>query len=307
MAILYTIKRDCDRIRSYTCMYKERIRVKKKPFTLKEFLIISIADLIIAAAVYFFLVPSQAAVSSIAGLAIVLTHVIPLQVSTITFILNIFLLILGFILCGSDFGAKTVYGSLLLSFYLAIFERVLPNYTSMTESPELDVLCYIIVVSFGLSLLFNINASSGGLDIVAKIMNQYLHIEMGRALTISGVCVALSSAFFSDKKIVVLSLIGTYFNGMIVDHFIFNRNLKRRVCIISDKLEEIRQFVIVDLHSGASLYEAIGGYQMEKKLELITIVDKREYQRLMEFVHETDPKAFITVYTVSDIHYVAKK
>ena len=278
----------------------------KKLISPKEFFIITIADCIIAAAVFFFLAPSHAAVSSISGLAIVLTNVVPLHISTITLILNVVLLILGFFLCGSDFGFKTVYGSVLLSGYLAVYEHLFPNYTSITESPELDVLCYILVVSFGLSMLFNINASSGGIDIIAKIMNQYLHIEIGRAMTIAGTCVALSSAFFYDKKIVVLSLLGTYFNGMILDHFIFGHNIKRRVCIISEKLEEIREFIIVNLHSGASLYETTGAYKMENHTELITIVDKYEYQKLMSFLRKTDPNAFITVYTVSDIHYTIK-
>lgn len=280
----------------------------KRTFTMiKDFLYLTIADGIIAAAVFFFLIPSHAAVSSISGLAIVLTNLIPLPMSLITLILNVLLLIVGFFACGSEFGGKTVYTSVLLSGYLAIFERMFPGFTSLTGSAELDVLCYILVVSFGLSILFNRNASSGGLDIVAKIMNQYFHIELGRAMTMAGICVALSTVFFYDKKTVVLSLLGTYFNGMILDHFIFGQNVKKRVCIISEKLEQIRIFLIEDLHSGATLYEATGAYKMEKHVELITIVDKNEYQKLMAFLRKTDPKAFVTVYTVADMHYVVKE
>lgn len=282
------------------------MRKLKQIIPLKDFLLITFADGVIAAAVFFFLIPSHAAISSISGLAIVLANVIPLPISVITLCINVVLLILGILLCGSDFGFKTVYGSVLLSGYLAVFERLFPEFTSFTASPELDVLCYIVVVSFGLSLLFHINASSGGIDIIAKIMNQYLHMEIGTAMTIAGTCVALSSAFFYDTKTVVLSLLGTYFNGLILDHYIFGHKIKRRVCIISDKLEEIRQFVIVDLHSGASLYEAVGAYKLEKHTELITIVDKGEYQKLMAFLRKTDPNAFVTVYTVSDVHYRIK-
>lgn len=266
----------------------------------------TVADGIIGVAVFFFLMPSKAAVSSISGLAIVLTNVIPLPVSLITLVLNSILLVIGFFTCGREFGGKTVYTSLLLSVYLAIFENLFPNYTSLTGSAELDVLCYILVVSMGLAILFNRNASSGGLDIVAKIMNKYFHMEIGRAMTIAGLCVALSTIFFCDTKIVILSLLGTYFNGMLLDHFIFDQNLKRRVCIISEKEEEIRRFLIEEIHSGATMYEAIGAYQMEKHRELITIVDKGEYQKLMAFLRKTDPKAFITVYTVNDMHYVVK-
>ena len=273
----------------------------------KETAILTAAVAIIAAAVYFFLVPSHTSVSSISGLGIVLSNFVPLQLSAITMILNVVLLIIGFITCGREFGVKTVYTSVMLPLFLGLFEIIFPNFGSMTDSQELDVLCYILVVSVGLSILFNRNASSGGLDIVAKIMNKYLHMELGKAMSLSGMCVALSAALVYDKKTVVLSILGTYFNGIVLDHFIFDNNIKRRVCIITKKEEELRQFIIHDLHSGATIYEAIGAYNMEKRREIITIVDKGEYQKLMKFINQEDPKAFITVYNVSNMRYQPKK
>ena len=169
------------------------------------------------------------------------------------------------------------------------------------------MICYILVVSVGLSILFNRNASSGGLDIVAKIMNKYLHMDLGKAMSLSGMCVALSAALVYDKKTVVLSILGTYLNGIVLDHFIFDHNIKRRVCIITKKEEELRNFIINDLHSGATVYEAIGAYNMEKHREIITIVDKSEYQRLMNYMNNEDPKAFVTVYHVSDMRYQPKR
>ena len=274
---------------------------------MKETGILTVAVAIIAAAVYFFLVPSHASVSSISGLGIVLSNFIPLPLSVITMILNVVLLLIGFVTCGKEFGVKTVYTSVMLPVFLGLFEMLFPNFGSMTDSQELDVLCYILVVSVGLSILFNRNASSGGLDIVAKIMNKYLHMELGKAMSLSGMCVALSAALVYDKKTVVLSILGTYFNGIILDHFIFDNNIKRRVCIITKKEEELRQFIIHDLHSGATIYEAIGAYNMEKRREIITIVDKGEYQKLMKFINQEDPKAFITVYNVSNMRYQPKK
>ena len=273
----------------------------------KETVILTVAVAIIAAAVYFFLVPSHTSVSSISGLGIVLCNFVPLQLSAITMILNVVLLIIGFFTCGREFGVKTVYTSVMLPLFLGLFEIIFPNFGSMTDSQELDVLCYILVVSVGLSILFNRNASSGGLDIVAKIMNKYLHMELGKAMSLSGMCVALSAALVYDKKTVVLSILGTYFNGIVLDHFIFDNNIKRRVCIITKKEEELRQFIIHDLHSGATIYEAIGAYKMEKRHEIITIVDKGEYQKLMKFINQEDPKAFITVYNVSNMRYQPKK
>ena len=272
----------------------------------KEALILTGADAIVAAAVYFFLVPSHASVSSISGLGIVLSNFIPLPLSAITMIMNVVLLIIGFITCSKEFGAKTVYTSVMLSVFLALFEALFPNAGSLTGSQELDVLCYILVVSIGISILFNRNASSGGLDIVAKIMNKYLHIELGKAMSLSGMCVALSAALVYDKKTVVLSVLGTYFNGIILDYFIFDYNKKRRVCIITEKEEALRQFIINDLHSGATIYEAIGAYNFEKHNEIITIVDKSEYQKLMSFINREDPKAFITIYNVSSMQYQPK-
>lgn len=274
---------------------------------IKETSILTVGVAIIAAAVYFFLVPSHASVSSISGLGIVLSNFIPLPLSAITMILNVVLLIIGFFTCGREFGVKTVYTSVMLPLFLGVFEGIFPDFGSMTNSQELDVLCYILVVSVGLSILFNRNASSGGLDIVAKIMNKYLHMDLGKAMSLSGMCVALSAALVYDKKTVVLSVLGTYFNGLVLDHFIFDHNIKRRVCIITKKEEELRQFIIHDLHSGATIYESIGAYNMEKRNEIITIVDKGEYQKLMNYMNREDPKAFITVYTVSDIRYQPKR
>ena len=272
----------------------------------KEAAILTGGVAIIAAAVYFFLVPSHASVSSISGLGIVLANFVPLPLSAITMILNVVLLIIGFFTCGREFGVKTVYTSVMLPVFIALFERLFPDIGSLTDSQELDVLCYILVVSVGLSILFNRNASSGGLDIVAKIMNKYLHMELGRAMSLSGMCVALSAALVYDKKTVVLSILGTYFNGLVLDHFIFDNNIKRRVCIITEKEEALRRFILSDLHSGATVYESYGAYNMQKRREIITIVDKSEYQKLMNYMNQEDPQAFITVYTVSAIRYRPK-
>jgi uncharacterized membrane-anchored protein YitT (DUF2179 family) len=138
-------------------------------------------------------------------------------------------------------------------------------------------------------------------------MNKFLHIEMGKAMSISGIAVALTSALCYDTKIVVLSVLGTYFGGMIVDHFIFDLDIKRRVCIISPKLDEILDYILHELHSGATLNEIIGAYDNVPRKEIITIVDKQEFKALMNYVKKIDPKAFITVYAVSEMKYQPKK
>ena len=274
---------------------------------LKEFALITLGTAIVAAAVFFFMLPSHVSVGSGAALAMVLSNFIPLSVSAITLILNVVLLIIGFLLVGKEFGIKTIYCAILLPIMMGILERILPNFQSITQDPLLDVVCYILVVGVGLAILFPRNASSGGLDIVAKIMNKYLRMDLGKAMSYSGMAVALSSAVCYDSKTVVLSLLGTYFGGMLVDHFIFGSHIKRRVCVISEKLDVIIHFVLHDLHSGATLNEIIGAYDNTPRREMIAIVDKQEYRKLMDFVRETDPKAFVTVYAVSDMRYIPKQ
>ena len=280
--------------------------MKKYIATIKEFIMITIATAIVAAAVFFFLVPSNVSVGSISGLAIVIGNFVPLQISAITMILNMGLLIIGFLFVGREFGGKTIYTSILLPVIIGILERVYPNNTSITGDPFQDMICYVFLVSIGLAMLFNRNASSGGLDIVAKLMNKFLHMDLGNAMSVSGMVVALSSGLVYDAKIVVLSVLGTYLNGIVLDHFIFGFNLKKRVCIVSERMEEIRQFILHSLHSGATIYEAYGAYNYDPRREIITIVDKNEYAKLMGFIERVDPNAFVTVYTVNKIIYKPK-
>ena len=273
-----------------------------------EYLIITLGTLVIAGAVFFFLIPSHLAVGSISGLAVVLSRFIPVNVSYLTFGLNAICLILGFLLIGNEFGVKTVYTSLLMPGFLWLLERLFPDFRSLTADPFLDMLCYCFVVSAGLALLFLRNASSGGLDIAAKILNKYFRMELGVAMSVSGLAVALLSALCYDSRTVIISLMGTYFNGVILDKFIFGMDGKKKMCIISSHFEEIRDFILNTLHSGATVYEASGAYgDMPHRPELQVIVDKSEYAAIRKFMEKTDPTAFITVYTVKKINYISPK
>lgn len=173
---------------------------------IKEWLVIIGGTAIVAAAVFFFMLPSHVSVGSAAALAMLIGNFIPIPVSAITAGLNIFLLLIGFLLIGPEFGGKTVFTALLMPGFMWVFEFLFPNFQSITQDPTLDVICYILVVGIGLALLFSCNASSGGLDIVGKIMNKYLRMDLGQAMSVSGMVVALSSAFFYDAKTVVLSV-----------------------------------------------------------------------------------------------------
>lgn len=281
--------------------------MKKVLDTVKEYAIITFGTGIIAVAVFFFLFPSHVSVGSISGLCMVLGNFIPLPVSAITMIFNVLLLIFGFVFIGKEFGVKTVYTSILLPGMLGVLENLFPNTTSIMGDPFQDMICYIFVVSIGLAILFNRNASSGGLDIVAKFLNKYMRMELGTAMSVSGMVAALSSALVYDKKIVIISILGTFLNGMVLDRFIFGFDIKKRVCILSDQDKEIRKFIIHELHSGATVYDVLGAYHLESRREIVTIVDKNEYMKLMNFIDKTDKNAFVTVYDVNKIIYRPKK
>lgn len=271
-----------------------------------DFIIINVGAAIAAAAIFFFMIPSHVVVGSGSALAMVLGNFIDIPISVIMFIINAVLLTLGFLLIGPEFGIKTVYSAIMVPAYMGLFELLLPDFQSLTNDPLLDMIGYILVVGIGSAILFSRNASSGGLDIVAKIMNRYLKMELGRAMSLSGIAVALTSAFVYDTKTVVLSVIGTYFCGMMLDYFIFGMGLKRRVCIISSKHDEFVRYIVHELHSGATIYESYGAYDNTPRKEIVTIVDKSEYRRLMEFIRKNDPKAFITVYSVNEMQYQKK-
>ena len=274
---------------------------------IKEYAIITFGTVIIAASIYFFMIPGNLTPGSAAAVALLLSNVIPLPVSMITLVLNISLLAVCILLIGPEFGAKTIYTSILMPLIMRVYEIIFPNVVSINQDPLLDMLCYVLLVSIGLAIVFNCNASSGGLDIVAKLMNKYLHMEMGKAMGLSGMLVCCAAVLFYDLKIVIISIIGTYFSGIVVDYFIFGFNIKRRVCILSSKHEEILNYILHDLHSGASIYQAVGAYDKVVRTEIVTIVDKQEYGKLRDYLQKTDPKAFVTVYSVNEVSYVPKK
>ena len=267
----------------------------------KEYSIVTIGTLIVATGVFFFMLPSNVVAGSLTGLVMVLTNFIPIKISVLTFILNAFLLVIGFIFIGKEFGGKTVYSSILLPAFLGIFEFAFPNNQSLTNDVLLDTICYLLIVSVGIALLFRVNASSGGLDIVAKILNKYAHIELGKAMSIAGMVTAFSSILVYDKKTLVMSILATYANGIILDNFIDGYNRRKRVCILSSNYEQIQEFITNELKRGVTLYQAIGGYKKEEKTEIVTILTRSEYGALLNYLHSVDKSAFVTVSTVNEV------
>ena len=273
----------------------------KEKITLKEIAAILIGMFFVSAAVYYIMMPGGFVVGSLSGLVMVLAHFIPLSVSNLTFILNLLLLLAGFLLIGKDFGAKTVITSFLLPVYLWIFEAVTPEVKPLTEDMFVNVLCFILILSVGQAILFNINASSGGLDIIGKLMNRYLHMDLGKSLAIAGFVVAATSILVYDREVLVVSLLGTYLGGVALDYFIDGAHIRKKITIISEQYPEIQEFVVQKLKRGVTLYEARGGWDNSPRVTLVTILQKNEYAQLLAFVSRKDPHAFITVSTVGEV------
>ena len=230
-----------------------------------------------------------------------LVNFIPVQVSVMTFILNVFCLVIGFLLVGKEFGAKTVYTSVLLPVFLYVLELLFPNNSSLTNDLLLDTLCCIILISIGQTLMFNANASSGGLDIVAKILNKYFHLELGKGIALAGILTVATTILVYDAKTLIVGILGTYFNGLVLDEYISGFARRKRVCFLSEKYQEIAEYIMHDIKRGVTLYEAKGGYDQSKKVEVQTILTQNEYGQLIDYIHKTDPKAFVTVSTVSEV------
>ena len=267
----------------------------------KEWVKITTGIFLISVGVYFFLVPSEVIFGSVSGLSFVISQVVPVPMSIIAFILNMALLVIGYIVIGKEFGSKTIYTSMLLPVFLWIFEQIFPVQGSITNNNIYDLVLYILIVALGQAMLFNVNASSGGLDVVAKIINKYTHMEIGKACTIAGFITAASAIIVYDFGTMVVSLLGTYLNGLVVDYFIEGFNKKKRVCIVSDDYKQIQDYIMNTMHRGVTLYPCVGGYDQVEKMELLTIVTKYEYKQLLHYLNSHDLQAFVTVSTVNEV------
>ena len=272
------------------------------------------ALLVGAAAVYYFLIPGNLILGSISGLAMVICSLlesagIAMKVSVMVLILNAFLLILAYVFLGPEVGLKTIIASLLLGPFMDLwawicpYERLIePGLTSVMGAPIFALLGFVLLLGASQAFLFRINASTGGLDIVAMIMKKYLHWDIGTSVTVSGVIVCLSSFLVNPFRLVVIGLIGTWFNGIVVDYFTVSLNKRKRVCIISNEYEKIRQYIISTLCRGCSMYEVKGGFKETPGVEIQTILTQGEFASLMEFVRKEDIHAFITAGNCSEIY-----
>lgn len=287
---------------------KGEIVVKEK-FSLREWFIMAFSMLLIAVGVHYIMIPCEIMTGSISGLAVVLAKILPFSTSVITFVLNTVLFVIGYILIGKEFGAKTLITSMMLPIYLAIFEKISPSVMPIVDDKLTAMIVYLFIGCYAQAMLFNINASSGGLDIVGKLINKYLRMELGPSMQLCGFVTAASAIVVYDIETLVYAMLGTYLSGIILDYFIDGDHMRKRICILSQNQDAIRSFIVDELHRGVTMYEVQGGLNNEKKMEIVTVLQKNEYQLLIDFIQKTDQSAFITVSTVGQVigHWANKK
>ena len=280
----------------------------------KELVIMTLGMMIAAGAVYYFMLPGKLVLGSITGLSIVVSNLfgmagINLKVSVVVTVINAILLLMAWILIGKEFGAKTVYTALILGPLLELWEKIMPyerliepGLSSVMGDPLLDLICFVLVVSISQTILFSINASTGGLDILAKIVNKYLHLDIGVSVTVAGAIICCTAFAIHPFRMVVTGLVGTWMNGLALDYFTASLNKRKRVCIIAKDYERIRAYIIEKLHRGCSLYEVRGGYSGEKTNEVQALLTQDEFANLMDFIRNEKIQAFITAGNVSEIY-----
>ena len=282
----------------------------------KELLIMTVGMFVAAAAVYYFLVPSKLVIGSISGLSIVISAIftqagIAVKVSTVVLIINAILLILAYFLIGSEFGLKTAYTALILGPMMDLWEKICPyekliapdaQYPSVMGDLWFDLICFVLVLSASQAIMFSINASTGGLDILAKIINKYFHFDIGASVSIAGIVICCTAFAVNPFRLVIIGLIGTWINGLIVDRFTMSLNRRKRVCIVSKEHERIRQYIIGTIGRTCSLYDVTGGYSGEKGREIQSLLTKNEFAELMQWIKDEDIPAFITAGNVSEVY-----
>ena len=266
-----------------------------------------------ALAVNYFLVPGKLIIGSISGLSIVISGIFEMigmqvKVSTVILIINAILLIMAYLLIDKEFGLKTVYTAMILGPLMDLWEKIMPaselisDGTSVMGDVWLDLCCFVLLLSASQAILFHINASTGGLDILAKIVNKYLHFDIGASISVAGAIICCTAFIINPFRMVVVGLIGTWINGIVVDYFTASINKRKRVSIISSSHEILRKYIIEELDRGCSLYKVTGGYSGKENTEIQALLTQDEFSRLMDFMKKNDIHGFITAGNVSEIY-----
>ncbi len=263
---------------------------------------ITLGSLLIASGLYFFIASAQLAVGGISGLAIVVKELLPdMPFGLIMLGLNVIMFLIGFLVIGKAFGVKTVYCSLGISVFIMVFEHIIPVTQPVSQDMLIILIFGMLLISTGQALIFNHGASSGGTDIIAKIIIKFIPMKIGTALQIADlVIIAAAIGVFGIEK-GLYALLGIMINGFLVDYLIDGFNVAKLVMIISNETQEVTDYIINDLDRSATVYPATGAYSNEDKNVITTVVNRRQFVQLKNQINIIDPHAFVTVQQLHEV------
>ncbi|NLZ49430.1 MAG: YitT family protein [Clostridiales bacterium] len=266
---------------------------------LKEFLLINIGILLVALPIYYISVPHGLVTGGVSGLSIVINSLFPsISVGTLMIVLNIILFIIGFIFIGFNFGAKTIYSSLALSGIIWVLERIHPLSGPLTDDILIELIMAAILYAFGLAIVFMQDASTGGTDIIAKILNKYFDIDMGKSMLYADLLIVLFSFFTFGIKMAMYGILGIILNSFLIDYVMQSFQDTKEIVIISSKSKDITNYIVNTLDRGATIYTAKGAFTNNEKEVIRTVLNRKEYVKLKKYIQLLDKNAFITVNTV---------
>ena len=263
---------------------------------------LNLGTLLMAVGVYFFKFPNHFTTGGVSGISIVVAHFMPsVTTATLNLILNILLLGVGVIFLGRGFGLRTAYSAVVSSVLTYVFERAVPMTAPMTSQPVLELMFAVGLPAFGSAILFHVNASSGGTDIIAMLVKKYSHMHIGLALGIADLVVALAACFTFGMETGLFSLFGLFLKSYMVDAVMYNLRTYKVFHIVTDNPDPICNFIMKDLHHSATLIDGSGSFTHEHRKIIMTVINRHQAIRLQLFVRATDPHSFITITSSSEI------
>ncbi|GLB59882.1 YitT family protein [Cytobacillus sp. NCCP-133] len=267
-----------------------------------SFLLINLGAFLVSINVHFFLSPNNLATGGVSGLSIIMNDLFPgLSIGIFMILVNIVLFLVGFIFLGSGFGAKTIYASFALSFYVWVLEKFAPMNQPLSDDILIQLIIGQCIAATGMAIVFNQQASTGGTDIIAMIFNKYLNIEVGRGVLLADLSIALSSAILFGPQVGMYAFFGVIINGFVIDYALQQFNSNKEIVIISRYSDEIKTYIVHELGKGATIHTATGAFTSDQKEVITTILGRKDFTRLKGYITQVDSKAFITVHTMSEI------
>lgn len=267
-----------------------------------DFFLINLGTFLVAMGIHFFKVPNHFAIGGVSGIAIIIRSIFHVQsIGILLYIINSILIVLGFIFVGFKFTSKSIYSSLALSTMVALFEKFIPVTSSLTQDPMLDLMFAVFLPGIGSAIVFNRGSSTGGTDILAKILNKYMHMNIGKTLLMADLLITIIAGATFGVRIGLYSILGLFIKGFLIDLVIDSINLHKQVVIVSNSVEEIKVFILENMSRSATIHQAYGAYTGEVKNVITTIVTRRQAVLLRNFVKKIDKDSFISIMNTSEI------